>query len=337
MNNKKTKKNVTKIIIGLIISIFFLWLVFRQIELDKVWAAMKNLKLSWLVPAVLIYFAGVWVRTTRWCILMKPVKKSTTSRFFPIYVISYMANNILPLRIGDIYRAYIVGKKENVSKSASLVTIGVERIFDGLTMLGLLFVAIMLFPIKHETVRQTVQIGSILFLGAILLCYIMLLKKNWSEWVFNKLLPVFPGKYHNDLKELFENIYHGLDTLKGGYDTFLVALLSLTTWLIEASSYYLVFIAFGFIGPFHIAIATMALVNLMIIVPAAPGYFGPFELACVIILGNKGYGDITGFTANIAAAYALVLHVVVQWIPSTLLGLIYMWTEHISFGEIEKK
>ncbi|MCD4655399.1 flippase-like domain-containing protein [bacterium] len=335
MKNKKYR-NFLKIFIGLLISVVFLWLVFRQIHLAEVWEAMQNLKIVWLLPAILVYFAGVWVRTTRWCILMRPVKKSTTSRFFPIYVISYMANNILPMRIGDIYRAYIVGKKEKVSKSASLVTIGVERIFDGLTMLALLSVAIMLFPIKHETVRQAVQIGSVLFLGAILICYVVLLKKQWSEWLFKKFLSLVPDKFHSRLRSLFDDIHQGLDALKGGYETALVAALSLITWLIEALSYHLVFIAFGFNGPFHIAIATMALVNLMIIVPAAPGYFGPFELACVIILGKRGYGEITGFSQNVAAAYALVLHVVVQWIPSTLLGLIYMWSEHISFKEIEE-
>jgi len=103
----------------------------------------------------------------------------------------------------------------------------------------------------------------------------------------------------------------------------------------EASSFYLVFVAFGFTGPFHIAIATMAMVNLMIVVPSSPGYFGPFELACTLILGEKGYGSIIGFSEHVVVAYALIIHVVVQWIPSTILGLIFMWTEHISFKEID--
>ncbi|MBN1296135.1 flippase-like domain-containing protein [bacterium] len=330
-----TEKKIIRIGFGLAISAFFLWLVFRNIPMHQVWDSLQSLDIIWIVPAVFVYFAGVWVRTCRWGILMRPVKHCSTARFFPIYVISYMANNILPMRIGDLYRAYIIGKKEKVSKSASLVTIGVERIFDGLTMLVLLLISILLFPIEHEAVRQTVQIGSVLFLGSILTCYILLLKKDWAGWLFSRILNNLPAQFHSRLNDLFNNFFHGLDALRGGYEILLVSCLSLVTWLIEAASYYLVLNAFGFFGPFHVAIATMALVNLMIIVPAAPGYFGPFEWACFIILGNKGYGSLTGFTQEIAAAYALVLHVVVQWIPSTLLGLIFMWTEHVSFHEID--
>ena len=106
-------------------------------------------------------------------------------------------------------------------------------------------------------------------------------------------------------------------------------------WLIEVSSYYLALNAFGFFGSFLVAIATMAMVNLLIIIPSGPGYFGLFEAACCLILGPAGYADLTGFTESVTTAYALILHVVVQWIPSTLLGLVFMWHEHISFKEIE--
>lgn len=335
MQSKKSGKLV-KIILGMLVSVVFLWLVFKEIDFNEVWSAMQDLNLFWLIPAILVYFIGVWVRTTRWCFLMRPVKKSTTARFFPIYIISYMANNILPMRIGDIYRAYIVGKKEQVSKSATLVTIGVERIFDGLTMLVLLLLSILLFPVKHEVVGNAVKFGSLLFLSAIMVCYILVLKKSWADAVFKMGLSIVPSKYHEKFQELFDNFFHGLDALKGVHEIIFVILLSLGTWLIEASSFYLVFVAFGFTGSFHIAVATMAMVNLMIIVPASPGYFGPFEYACKVILGSQGYGSVIGFTESTAVAFALVLHVVVQWIPSTLLGLIFMWTEHISFSEIDE-
>lgn len=71
----------------------------------------------------------------------------------------------------------------------------------------------------------------------------------------------------------FENLFHGLGALTKLSDIALVMGLSISTWLIEALSYYLVLNAFGFFGSFIVAIATMAMVNLMIIVPSAPGYF----------------------------------------------------------------
>jgi len=323
-----------RVVIGLVVSAVFLFVIFRAIDLKEVADALLDIQIIWIPLAIVIYFVGIWVRTARWGTLMKPVKKCPTKRFFPIYVISYMANNIFPLRIGDIYRAYIVGKKEDVSKAASLVTIGVERIFDGLTMLLLLFVSFIFFPVEDPNVKLAIQISAAIFLSALIVCYIIVFNKSWANWIFTKILLFVPEKLHPRLKDIFENFFKGLDSLRGARDISIVFSLSILTWLIEAVSYMAVLRAFGFFGGFHVAVSTMALVNLMIIVPAAPGYFGPFEGACLIILGKSGYGEVTQFNENIAAAYALVLHVVVQWIPSTLLGLFYMWKEHLSFKEI---
>ncbi len=332
--NRLSKKKTIRILAGFIISGVLLFVVFRHIDIQKVFSEIKTIQSWYLLPAILVYFFGVWVRTMRWRILMRPLTHTTTAKLYPIYMISYMANNILPLRIGDIYRAYIAGHKEKVSKSATLVTIGVERIFDGLTMLLLLFVSVMYFPVQDEFVGNAVNIGSIAFLGAIIFCYVLVFRKSWAEWLFNKILVWTKSAGNEKIKEIFQNLLTGLNSLRSATDTLLVILLSLSTWLIEAYSYYLVLNAFGFYGTFIVAIATMALVNLMIVVPSAPGYFGPFEMACFIILGRSGYGELIGFTDHMAAAYALIVHVVVQWLPSNILGMIFMWKEHIKFKDI---
>ena len=91
--------------------------------------------------------------------------------------------------------------------------------------------------------------------------------------------------------------------------------------------FHLVLLAFGQNQPLYVAFATMAVVNLGIIIPAGSGYVGTFEAFCALILGAYGVEP------ELAEAYALVVHAA-QWVPSTLLGLVFMWTEHISFGEV---
>ncbi|MBN1355305.1 flippase-like domain-containing protein [bacterium] len=333
-NEKNNTWKWLRILIGISVSVLFLWLIYQKIDLGKTIQAITRVQSAWLIPAILIYILGIWVRTGRWVLLLDPVKRCSTRRLFPIYIISYMANNILPLRMGDFYRAYFAGRKECISKGATLVTIGVERIFDGLTMLVLLAVSLWFYPVSDPVVRSAVQIGSIVFLGAILLCYGVILKQDWSTWIFQKLLPLTPQKYHDRLAEIFNNLFRGLDSLRGTRGMIAIVLLSLTTWLIEAFSYAVTLWAFGFFGGFHVAVSTMALVNLMIIVPAGPGYFGPFEAACIIMLGQSGYGKVTLFSREMATAYALILHIIVQWIPTTFLGMICMWTEHVGFNEV---
>lgn len=323
-----------RIAIGLLISALLLLLVFKGIDFKQVWEAMRGVSPYWLLLAIIVYFVGIVIRTKRWSLLMHSVKPCSTRRLFPIYVISYMANNVLPLRIGDIYRAYIIGKKEQVSKSASLVTIVVERIFDGLTMLLLLSVAIMWYPVADPVIKKTLEIGSLFFFGAIVVCYLFLFNRTLATRFFNLIIVWFPVSVQEKLRDMFNNLFLGLESLKGIGAIFNILMLSFATWIVEALSYHFVLCSFGFTGSFVVAISAMALVNLFIIAPAGPGYFGPFEFACVIILGSKGYGALTSFSQETATAYALLLHVVVQWIPSTLLGLLFMWQEHISFKDI---
>jgi glycosyltransferase 2 family protein len=335
IKRKRPAVRAIRILFGLAISALFIWLIYTRIEVDKVTEAIRAVQVWWLIPAIVIYILGVWVRTARWSVLMNCVKKCSTNRLFPIYMISYMANNILPLRMGDIYRAYFVGRKESISKGATLVTIGVERIFDGLTMLLLLAGSLLFYPVNNPEVKLAIQIGSIVFLGSIIICYLVVLNRSWSDWIFSKFLALAPEKYHSRLHDIFDNLFHGLDSLKGKRELAGIVVLSLLTWLVEAVSYMVTLWAFGFFGGFHVSVSTMALVNLMIIVPAGPGYFGPFEAACIIMLGASGYGNVTHFTKEISTAYALILHIVVQWIPSTFLGLFYMWKEHVGFKQVE--
>ena len=120
--------------LGVMISAVFLYLALRGLELDKAWLSMRTASYWWILPGVLVYFFGVWARTWRWHYMLRPIKAVSLVRLFPVVVIGYMGNNVYPARAGELIRAYVLRKKEAVSISASLATIIVERIFDGVIM-----------------------------------------------------------------------------------------------------------------------------------------------------------------------------------------------------------
>ena len=101
---------------------------------------MQSANYWWLMPGIAVYFVGVWVRAWRWHYLLSPIKKIPTRTMFPITTIGYMGNNIYPARAGEVLRAVILKRREGVPVSASLATIIVERIFDGVVMLAFVFV-----------------------------------------------------------------------------------------------------------------------------------------------------------------------------------------------------
>ena len=92
------------------------------------------------MPGVAVYFVAVWARAWRWHYLLKPIKPIPTRVMFPITCIGYMGNNIYPARAGEVLRAVVLKRREGVPISASLATIIVERIFDGVVMLAFVFV-----------------------------------------------------------------------------------------------------------------------------------------------------------------------------------------------------
>jgi uncharacterized protein (TIRG00374 family) len=152
--------------LGVMISAVFLYFALRGLELDRAWLAMRTANYWWIIPGVVVYFFGVWARTWRWHYMLRPIKAVSLVRLFPVVVIGYMGNNVYPARAGELIRAYVLRKKEAVSISASLATIIVERIFDGVIMLLFVFVSLPLTPMPEE-LRQVVVLFSLFFFGAL--------------------------------------------------------------------------------------------------------------------------------------------------------------------------
>jgi uncharacterized membrane protein YbhN (UPF0104 family) len=159
--------------ISVLISVVFLYYALRGLGLQDLGNALARANYIWILPGVVVYFMGVWVRAWRWHYLLRPVKKIPTRTMFPIVAIGYMGNNIFPARMGEVLRAVVLKKHENVPISASLATIIVERVFDGVVMLG--FVFLNLPELTNLTtnsgfigdIRTLALVGSGVFIGAL--------------------------------------------------------------------------------------------------------------------------------------------------------------------------
>src|SRR5436190_22601264 len=114
--------------LGLAVSLVFLGLVFWGQNPAQIWGALQQANYAALLPALVFYFLGVGVRTVRWQVLLRPILPQTRFlQLFEVVVIGYMANDILPARLGEVVRAYVLSRRERITKSATLGTIVVER------------------------------------------------------------------------------------------------------------------------------------------------------------------------------------------------------------------
>lgn len=316
--------------LGLLVSVLFLYLALRGLDLPVVWQHVKNADYWWLIPGVTIYFFGVWARTWRWHYMLRALKDISLWRLFPVVCIGYMGNNIYPARIGELLRAYVLRRREGVSISASLATILLERIFDGVVMLLFVFVSLPLAPSIPGNWRSFVIVFSLLFFGALGVFFVIAARPQRSQaltdWVIDRLVP---PRFREALRGFASRFLEGLYFLRSGRDVAMIFVTSVVVWLAETGKYWFVMQAFDFEVSFFVLMLMNGVVNLFTTIPSAPGYIGTFDEPGIEVL--KAFG----VNANIAGAYTLVLHGAL-WLPITLLGAFYMWRESLSWRDLSQ-
>ncbi len=315
--------------LGVVISLFFLYLALQGVRLDEALHALTSTNYLWIVPSLVSYFIGVWLRALRWHFLLRPVKSLGANYLFPTVVIGYMANNILPARLGELVRAYILGEREKVSKSATLATIVVERMFDGLTMIGFMVVVLWLFPWGSgpgaELLTGILRVGAPLFLIALLGFLLVASSRSLAERLVGFGLRFLPGRLRDGIGKIVMSFLDGLAVLRSPRDVLAVFGLSVAIWLFEAGMYYIIMLGFPFRQPYYVLVLATAAANLFTIAPSTPGYVGVFDYPVRATLSLFGVPD------SLAATYTLVLHAAL-YLPVTLLGVYYMWREGLSLG-----
>jgi len=319
--------------VGVLVSAGFSYYALMHLQLEKVLEAMSRFQFVWLLPAVAVYFVAVFLRTYRWHYLLRHMKSVPARRLFPVVTIRYMGNNVYPFRAGEVIRAYVLKRKEDVSGSASLATIVVERIFDGLTMLTFVF-AIAPFVPAVRRFSTTLAVTSVIFFGTLALFFIIATSPQRTErvygWFVNRLVP---APLRDRVRGILDKFLVGLQVLRRGRDLLLIFGISIVLWLVEAGKYWFIMQGFHQAGvainaPFHALVFTTALVNLATSIPLPTiGYVGPFEVVGKESLMFFGVGE------EIALGFMLVLHAAL-WFPITMLGFYYMARESISWAEL---
>jgi glycosyltransferase 2 family protein len=322
--------------LGLLISVVFLYIALKGLELGKVWQTVQQANLIWLAPAVTVYFMAVWVRAWRWHYLLKPLKSISTRSMFPIVTIGYFGNNVYPARAGEILRAIVLKKHHGVPISASLATIIVERVFDGVVMLTFVFFNLPeLAKLTTDSgvvgnIQSLAFWGALAFLGVLLVFLLAAMFPKTTERIMERMLTWLPQKAADKIHPLALKFFQGLECLRSPKEALMIFLTSMLIWLLETGKYWFIMLAFPFRVSFFALMLMNGIVNLATTIPSAPGYVGTFDAPGIALL--KAY-QIPG---DVAAGYTLLLHVAL-WLPITLLGAYFFTREGLKWGQKYEK
>ncbi|MCL6584640.1 MAG: flippase-like domain-containing protein [bacterium] len=316
-----------KFLLGLAISAFCLYLVFRNIDFAALRRSLAEVRYLYLLLALIFVFLFTFFRALRWQYLLNPVKRIKTTDLFEITTIGYLANNILPARIGEVVRALVLSKTEGIKAASSLATIITERFFDVITLLLILALGSRHLPLPRAK-------GYIIFLagGSFgLICVFMLLIRYKKERLFQMIHNVFKpisGKVADRVQQSIQGFGQGLEALRCGGNLLVVSALSVMIGLSMGAIYFFAALGFGITLSLSRLILLISMIFLGVTIPSSPGFIGTFHYFCIKGLLLGGVKD-----KHLALSYAIVIHLI-QYIPESLAGLFFLWKKGISLGEI---
>lgn len=318
--------------LGIVISLVFLTLALRGLDLAHVWEVVQAANYWWLLPGIAVYFVGVWVRAWRWKTLLRPIKSISILDMFPIVTIGYMGNNIFPARAGELLRSVILRDREDISVSASLATIIVERIFDGMIMLTFVFLNLPeLARVPGDNgfaagVQQVATWVAVAFIAALTVFLLAAMFPHRTARVLDVLLErLMIARWRAGARSLLQRFLTGIQALRSPQEVLLVFMATALIWLLETAKYWFVMRAFPFQISFTSLMLVNGFVNLATMLPSAPGYIGTFDAPAIALL------SAFGVNGEMAAGYTLVLHAAL-WFPVTLLGFYFYLRQPLRWG-----
>jgi len=313
--------------LGVAISVAVVAYLVSQFDMVAAMGALALADPKFLLLAALLYLAIFPIRGARWVRLLSDVKPIGIRTATEVFIFGAMANNIMPARLGDVARAYVLGRRARIAATSTFANVMLERVIDGLVVVGLLSTVLFVAPPEAIWVRSVGVVMAAIFAGATIGAFALV----WAEGpalAFAELcMTPLPDGISSKIKMRLKLLVGGLGVLRSIPATIIVFGLSVVIWLLEVGVYALAQRAFGMSIPPEGLVAVMAILTLGLTAPSAPGFVGVFEGLIIAAVG------LYGVTEPLAPAYAIAMHLI-HYVPVTLIGLVFAWRSGLKIREL---
>lgn len=316
-------------VLGLMIGAVFLWIAVRNVDLASLQNALATANFLFAIPFLLTFGLFYWLKATRWAYLLQPIRSFTNKELFAPMIIGFAGNNVLPVRLGELLRIYLLAREFGISKTLILGTLILERVFDAICILVLLMVAMLTSQIESNDLS-----AARIFLGtatavSLVSIYVVVKPPDWLCRVISTVSNLVPGSIIRGLDNKIQQIRQGFSAITSIRKATLIAVNSLIQWLLLAACIHISISALGIQAPVSASIIVLGLVVAGISIPTAPGFVGTVELCFVIGLG---FFDVNATEALAAAIYYHVL----AFASVTGTGALLLRRYHSSLSELRQ-
>ncbi|KIX13428.1 lysylphosphatidylglycerol synthase transmembrane domain-containing protein [Dethiosulfatarculus sandiegensis] len=312
---------------GILISLAAGWFFLQVVPLDEMTTTLGQVKLIYLLPNALLYLLSYVFRAIRWHYLMLPLANVRFKPLFQALMVGFLGNNILPAHLGEVVRAYVLGRTEKVSKSATFATVVMERVYDGLTVLFFLLLVMWFMDLPEGRVDGTIitvdalrtggWLGFALFAGLLVILQCFRWKKDLSLKLVGICLKPLPKGLGQKILTMVDAFADGLAVTRAK-DLLFVAIHSLLVWFCLAFWAWSLLFAFGISMSPMVGLLMEVVVALALLIPSAPAFLGTFHLAAAATLSFVGADPAQ------AGGYAMLLWLI-HFVVTTLVGLYFVW------------
>jgi uncharacterized protein (TIRG00374 family) len=294
--------------------------VLPAIDLQALGSAMRIFDVRLVPPAVALYFVGVWLRSVRWRYLL-PAPPST-HQLFRVSIIGFAVNNLVPVRIGDVARAYLLAHWCEVPYGTTVASLVVERILDGLT-LALLLLGIVLFMPAPGYVVGLGAIATLVFGALAVVTVVAAIRPRVLTRIAALGARVAPPRAGRLLTRAAHTFGEGLGPLSTWRAWPSLIVLSFAAWAGQFGLFYVLMLTFPLPASPGLALLGGTVANFATLIPSSPGFVGTFDAALARVLV-----DTSNTTFSTATAYALIVHSVL-FLPVILAGGVIMWRTRV--------
>jgi len=316
-----------RLLVGAAISIVLLYFTFRGLNLQEVGEALRSANFMYVALSALVIIAAFAVRAMRWSWLLRPVRVLPWQGLFSVVLIGFFGNYVLPAKTGELVRAYVLGKRESLSKSAIMGSIAVEKTMDTLILFVILLGTLWAVPLPDDisNFERIAAVFLFVILGGMLL--LAARGRHVSNLIVRVLQFVFPW-WKERVARMTHSFVDGLSVLYHGSSIGVVLALSLVIWLMTTLNFWFIGQALGLDIPLYGYVIIVAVTNMASFVPSAPGRFGTLEALSVLVLG------LFGVEKSTAVLFPILLRLA-QLVP-IILGYIFLNREGVRLLDVTR-
>ncbi len=318
-----------KLLIGVLVSAVLVYFALKDVHFDQFMKGYENIKIIYLVPAFFIFLTIHYFRSVRMGIILSPLEVLKQRILFPITAVGFMAIALLPMRIGEIFRPYMINNESNIPMSSAIAGVFVERVFDFIVILFTLLLVILNVDLPGwAKVSGYILLGGLIFLiGLILLFYF------YTDKMISLLKPILnklPERIHNAIEGIIEHFVRGFKIIENPSSLLYTLILTLLIWWLTGFGIYLILqfhqVHSGILSAFLVLCFTVIGISL----PTAPGFLGSFQFACIKAL------EVFGVTESIGLSISLTYYVLGVGL-NIIIGLLFLPVVKLSYADVMAK